>query len=325
MAASSSYARDAETELALNVIRGVTRSWEQQPDPFVRHDEPELRTILVGSLNGAFQGRVTAESYNGRGKTDIMVRAGADNVLLAECKLYNGPNGIVDAVDQLLGYATWRDRQLCLLIFVRSAAITRARAALDTAASRIAHILGLDQVDADGAEFLLHGHRRDDPDLSVEVRVLLVHIKVPRSQAGRRASTRKSLHPDDLAETLLDLARTIPPDAGMEYSAEIGEGADEPPLDGWSVRWSRVARTGPPVGIRAWPTTPSATREHGPKGCSPPRMTRRPEVCSARFGAPLPTACALSSKTCRSVWIGSPGRCVMRPIALSEQIPHKPL
>jgi hypothetical protein len=71
----------------------------------------------------------------GAGRWTSLFAAG-DNVLLAECKFYDGPNSIRDAADQLLRYSGWRDRDLCLLIFVRSAAMTAALAAVPTAVER---------------------------------------------------------------------------------------------------------------------------------------------------------------------------------------------
>jgi hypothetical protein len=121
MAYSSGHARDPDPASMLDGIRGTTRSWEQDPRPYATADEEQLRSILVSALNGAFLGRATAESFNGRGKVDVTVRSGSDIVLLAECKFYNGPNSIRDAADQLLRYSGWRDRgAICALDLTRS-------------------------------------------------------------------------------------------------------------------------------------------------------------------------------------------------------------
>ncbi len=220
--------------------------------------------MLVGALNGAFHGRATAESFNGRGKTDILVRSGSDNVFLAECKLYNGPNGIVDAIRQLLGYTTWRDRQPCLIVFVRSAAITHAKRALQTAAERIPHVDRLETLEACGAEMMLHGHVPDDPELPIEIRALLIHIKIPRASA-KAIRSHKAMHPDDVAETLLRMSQAVPPNAGIVYTADLEEGSDQP-VSGWSTKWWRSAPGGQSAGIRAVPTTLDALQEHGPEG-----------------------------------------------------------
>lgn len=39
------------------------------------------------------------------------------NIFIAECKFWRGPKSFSDAVDQLLGYLSWRDSKCALLIF----------------------------------------------------------------------------------------------------------------------------------------------------------------------------------------------------------------
>jgi hypothetical protein len=242
MSHSSGHARDPDPASVLDVIRGTTRSWEQDPRPYATADEEQLRSILVGSLNGAFLGRATAESFNGRGKVDITVRNGSDNVLLAECKFYNGPNSIRDAADQLLSYSGWRDRDLSLLIFVRSAAMTTALAAVQTAVERSGVIERSEPVDAHGAEVMLHGSAPDDPDRSISVRCLLVHIKTPRTpppgSRSHRSRASKPMHPDHLADALLDLKRSIPSNRGVDYTPTLDpEAAATRPIEaGWVRR-----------------------------------------------------------------------------------------
>ncbi len=255
---------------ALDVIRGTTRSWEEDPRPYATADEEQLRSILISALNGAFRGQASAERFNGRGKVDITVRSGLDNILLAECKFYNGPNSIRDAVDQLLGYSGWRDQELSLLIFVRSAAMSAALAAVPTAVERSNCIERYDCLDADGAEVMLHGHAPDDPGRPIAVRCLLVHIKTPRtpggSPGGSRGRKSKPMHPDDLADALLDLQRSIPRNQGVEYTPTLDPGAAPlGPTRGWTVNWSRTTPEGT-AGIRAAPRSEEARDEHGPEG-----------------------------------------------------------
>ena len=57
------------------------------------------------------------ETFNVSGKTDILVRSGDRNVFVAECKFWHGPKRFDDAITQLLGYLTWRDSKVALVIF----------------------------------------------------------------------------------------------------------------------------------------------------------------------------------------------------------------
>jgi hypothetical protein len=70
------HARDPDPASVLDVIRGTTRSWEQDPRPYATADEEQRRSILVSALNGAFLGRATAESFNGRGTWTSLFVAG---------------------------------------------------------------------------------------------------------------------------------------------------------------------------------------------------------------------------------------------------------
>ena len=41
-------------------------------------------------LNGQYEGTATGETFNGLGKSDIIVRQNTANVFVAECKIWEG-------------------------------------------------------------------------------------------------------------------------------------------------------------------------------------------------------------------------------------------
>jgi len=92
---------------------------ERSPAAFKGMDEEALRQHFLVQLNGQFEGKVTGETFNMSGKTDILLREGERNVFIAECKFWKGPKGFGEAIDQLLGYATWRDSKTAILVFNR--------------------------------------------------------------------------------------------------------------------------------------------------------------------------------------------------------------
>ncbi|EWM15286.1 LOW QUALITY PROTEIN: hypothetical protein KUTG_05590, partial [Kutzneria sp. 744] len=47
---------------------------------------------------------------------------------IGECKFYDGPKVVADALDQLLDYLTWRDTKAALLLFVRDSDVTTVTA-----------------------------------------------------------------------------------------------------------------------------------------------------------------------------------------------------
>ena len=46
-----------------------------------------------------------------------MIKHGDDVLFVAECKIWKGAKMLNDAINQLLGYLTWRDSKTALLVF----------------------------------------------------------------------------------------------------------------------------------------------------------------------------------------------------------------
>jgi len=109
-------------EHALNVIQQMTLVMERSPSAFSTMDEEALRQHFLVQLNGQFEGRATGETFNLNGKTDILLREGARNAFIAECKFWKGPKKFREAIDQLLGYTAWRDSKTAILVFNRGTA-----------------------------------------------------------------------------------------------------------------------------------------------------------------------------------------------------------
>jgi hypothetical protein len=121
-------------EHILGVIRLQATGIERSPKTYASMDEEALRTVLLDALNTHYRGQGTAEAFNVNGKTDILVRHEGRNLFIGECKFWSGAKGFLTAVDQLFGYAAWRDTKLALIMFVRerdlSAIIEKGRSAL---------------------------------------------------------------------------------------------------------------------------------------------------------------------------------------------------
>jgi hypothetical protein len=101
----------------LSVIRHVGRTYETTPKTYAVHDEEALRDILLAHLNGHYQGDATGEAFRRNGKTDIRIEDSNRAAFVAECKIWKGQKELSQAIDQLLGYLTWRDCKSAIVIF----------------------------------------------------------------------------------------------------------------------------------------------------------------------------------------------------------------
>jgi hypothetical protein len=87
---------------------------------FSKLGEETIRDLFLVVLNAQFQGEATGETFNGKGKTDILVRHENSNIFIVECKIWSGPGKLLETIDQLLGYTTWRDTKTAIFIFNRN-------------------------------------------------------------------------------------------------------------------------------------------------------------------------------------------------------------
>ena len=110
---------DTAYENILEIIQNMVAVMERSPHAFAEMGEEDLRQHFLVQLNGQYEGQATGETFNYTGKTDILIRVNGKNIFIAECKFWKGPKGLVDTVDQLLSYASWRDTKTAILLFNR--------------------------------------------------------------------------------------------------------------------------------------------------------------------------------------------------------------
>jgi hypothetical protein len=121
-------------EQALKIMQDMALVMERSPGAFKSMDEEALRQHFLVQLNAQFEGKATAETFNMVGKTDILLREGERNVFIAECKFWKGSKAFSEAINQLLGYTTWRDSKTAILIFNRGTETSTVLAGIDSTA-----------------------------------------------------------------------------------------------------------------------------------------------------------------------------------------------
>ena len=116
----------------LEVIQNMTHVMERSPAAFFSLDEESLRTHFLVQLNGHYEGQATGETFNYEGKTDILIRANGKNIFIGECKFWGGPKKLTETIDQLLGYSSWRDTKVAVLVFNRNKDFTKVLESIQT-------------------------------------------------------------------------------------------------------------------------------------------------------------------------------------------------
>ena len=162
-------------EHILKVVQDMALVMERSPEAFKAMNEEALRQHFLVQLNGQFEGKATAETFNMGGKTDILLREGDRNVFIAECKFWKGPKAFGEAIDQLLGYATWRDGKTAILVFNRGTETSTVVTGSDNAVKAHANFKrAVAWPHESGFRYVLHGV--GDKNRELILTVLVFHV-----------------------------------------------------------------------------------------------------------------------------------------------------
>lgn len=162
-------------EAILDTLGRMVDVIERSPAAFVALDEEALRTHFLVGLNGAFDPPATGETFNGEGKTDILFRHQGRATFIAECKFWKGEKALLEAVDQLLGYLSWRDTKAAILLFNRDRALSGVLAKVPTVIAK--HAAFVREVTIGGeTRFRFVLRRPDDPEREITLTVLVFEV-----------------------------------------------------------------------------------------------------------------------------------------------------
>lgn len=104
----------------LETIHAMGKEFERKPSVYSGKGEEQLRDHFLMLLEPNFVGSATGETFNMKGKTDILLRYEGSNVFIAECKFWKGKEAYFSTIDQLLNYLTWRDSKAAVILFVKN-------------------------------------------------------------------------------------------------------------------------------------------------------------------------------------------------------------
>lgn len=174
---SHSYQSLDETdyEHILKVIGNMAQVMEYSPDAFVKMREEVLRWHFLVQLNGHYEGQATGETFNYKGKTDILIKSEGKNIFIAECKYWSGPKKLTETIDQLLGYTSWRDTKVAIIVFNKNKNFTKVLEAIRSKTRKHPNCKReLDQRSETSFRFTFS--HRDDPNREMTLTVMAFNV-----------------------------------------------------------------------------------------------------------------------------------------------------
>ena len=159
----------------LGLIHDVGKEFERLPSVYAGKKEEHLRDHFIMMLEPQFEGSATGETFNKKGKTDILLRHDGSNVFIAECKFWKGAKGFLDTITQLLGYLTWRDSKAAVIMFVSNKDFSAAIDAVKRSTPKHLNYVDFDK-EMDETWFNYNFHINGDRNRLVKLAVMLYHI-----------------------------------------------------------------------------------------------------------------------------------------------------
>ena len=166
----------AEYEHIISIIDGMVHVMERSPAAFKDMKEEDMRTHFLVQLNGQYEGQATGETFNYSGKTDVLIRSENRNIFIAETKFWVGKKALLEALDQILGYATWRDCKLALIVFNRRKNLSRVLDQIQEVVQTHSCFRRAIEYEHGGTGWRFVLHRPDDPDRELLLTLLVFDV-----------------------------------------------------------------------------------------------------------------------------------------------------
>lgn len=168
-------------EQILSIISNMVTVMERSPKAFVNMEEEDLRTHFLVQLNGQYEGQATGETFNANGKTDILIRVENKNIFIAECKFWKGPEYLKEAINQLLGYTSWRDTKTAILIFNRNKNLSEVLNKIPEVMKAHSNYISEESYSSETG-FRFRYHQNNDKDRNIVITVLVFDIPIEETK-----------------------------------------------------------------------------------------------------------------------------------------------
>lgn len=165
-----------EYETILHHINTQINYFSKVPQTFCTFGEEALRDQILTGLAPFIPGSVTGESYNKKGKTDILIQGqNSTNVFIGECKFWRGESEVFPTINQLLSYLTWNDTKTAIILFVDNKDLSSVIEKLKTAISQHPNFLSMSAQNSEtwlNYKFTMPG----DPQRIIDMAIMIAHI-----------------------------------------------------------------------------------------------------------------------------------------------------
>jgi hypothetical protein len=165
----------SQYEEILSIIENMIAVIERSPHAFVSMSEEDLRQHFLVQLNGQYEGQATGETFNYDGKTDILIRHEGKNLFIAECKFWKGSASLTKAIDQLLGYVSWRDTKTAIILFNRTKNFSSILQQVPGEVRKHPNFIREEASESE-TRFRFALHHRNDPDREIVLTVLCFDV-----------------------------------------------------------------------------------------------------------------------------------------------------
>ena len=106
------------------------------------------------------------------------MRVGLKNIFIAECKYWGGPKTLLETIDQLLGYSSWRDTKVAVIIFNRNKGFTKVLETIKSATKEHPNYKRELDIPSETSFRFILAHR-DDPNR--ELTLTLMAFDIPQT------------------------------------------------------------------------------------------------------------------------------------------------
>ncbi|MBB1404699.1 hypothetical protein RB215_08305 [Pseudoalteromonas sp. HL-AS2] len=159
----------------LKIIHDVGKQFERLPSTYAGKGEEHLRDHMLLILEPNFEGSATGETFNKKGKTDILLRHEGSNVFVAELKYWHGKKGYLETITQLLSYLTWRDSKAAVVMFISNKEFSPVLETIREVTSEHPNHLGFVKEVEEGW-YQYRFHINDDSNREVHIAIQAFHL-----------------------------------------------------------------------------------------------------------------------------------------------------